>query len=124
MKVKSNIGCLGKIFIHLFLLGFYLVTPMQMRLFFLTQGKTIREIQNDFHKYSIFELAVDKELLRDVKDLEQIYGRIRVIARDQKIQRIIKISKKTTSFLQRPESCYIFFNQNGEAVGYHYELED
>lgn len=89
MKEKNNkIGCVGKICILVFLSSIYLVTPMQVRLLFLARGKTIQDVKNDFHHYSICELTTDKELL-DVNDLEKIYGKILVIANDKKIQRIL-----------------------------------
>lgn len=124
MKVNNNTGCIGKGWILLIFLCIWLVTPMQVRLLLLKRGKTIQDIKNDFHQYSLCELAVEEKSLRDVKDLEQVYGKIKVIDEDQTIHLILRISKNSTSFLQRPESCYIFFNQNEKVVGYHYELED
>ena len=102
----------------------FFVSPMQVRLLLLSGKMTIDDVKRQLSRYEITKVCNIENDSEGMDEIERIYGKIKVINEDTQIGQVFRVSKSVSSFLWRPEKCFVFFDRNGLIVGYHYELED
>ena len=124
MRANGKIGRRLSLIIVFCAVTIFFVSPMQVRLLFLSGKMTIDDVKRRFARYEITKVCDIENDSEGMDEIERIYGRIKVITEDAQIGQVFRVSKSVSSFLWRPEKCFVFFDRNGLMVGYHYELED
>ena len=124
MRANGKLGRRLSLIIVFCAVTIFFVSPMQVRLPFLSGKMTIDDVKRRFARYEITKVCDIENDFEGMDEIERIYGRIKVITEDAQIGQVFRVSKSVSSFLWRPEKCFVFFDRNGLMVGYHYELED
>ena len=124
MRANGKLGRRLSLIIVFCAVTIFFVSPMQVRLPFLSGKMTIDDVKRRFARYEITKVCDIENDSEGMDEIERIYGRIKVITEDAQIGQVFRVSKSVSSFLWRPEKCFVFFDRNGLMVGYHYELED
>ena len=124
MRANGKLGRRLSLIIVFCAVTIFFVSPMQVRLLFLSGKMTIDDVKRRFARYEITKVCDIENDFEGMDEIERIYGRIKVVTEDAQIRQVFRVSKSVSSFFRRPEKCFVFFDRNGLIVGYHYELED